>query len=721
MRIVLLLLTTLLLCQSSNLLSQQQESWETYIATTKINGHLDRGDHVLLATDGGISVYDKATKQVTETWTRQTHGLPSNMVESIVVKPQTQELIIGTYDLGVFRQVAGDNSQWEAIPFPESYNSSYSPLLYDLAFDDQDRLLAGSSSGLWVLTADNEWLHYNAANTEGSLGSVWDMITAPDGTVYIGSHLLFKLSNGELQEHIPTTFDGCNFDSIHFSYGDRKLHLSPTGDLWSINDNGQAARFTTEGKWELYGYQFGPQDLVFSINDNTFFDANGDFYIESLDYEYFRFQEGSFVATPLSPELATLSDIRLAGEDLLGLSGDSLFTSSEATDVQYAGKLGSWPWEDPISQLFTDQEGNCWGKLGSNKIINLSQGYQVASPTPNSGSTFFRNIYFTGGPESSAWLQYANNLLYWEDQQTVIEYPFAPGHETQSASIRYAAIATDGTPWFSTSLHEIYTLIDGQWVRQLQLPDNQYVSNIIPFPSNRVLITVLNFSAGNEALLLGPGISAPFTFPDAIQESANYWYPFKGEAPGEVWFYDHNQHQLIKGYQGVASVINLPMAWPQSSSVNSFQSFDGKLVMANDDVIIVHDGENWRTFNHENAPIETSHITAAKFDIDGALSITHANFRPAMERLTTEVASSTKAPSISHKNDQQLIVFPNPASAQISFISNHGQQYQLLNMLGQTVLKGQTSTATTTIDVSQIKAGNYCLRVGQRAGIVSIQ
>ena len=92
----------------------------------------------------------------------------------------------------------------------------------------------------------------------------------------------------------------------------------------------------------------------------------------------------------------------------------------------------------------------------------------------------------------------------------------------------------------------------------------------------------------------------------------------------------------------------------------------------------------------DKAPLSTSYYRLRQIDNDGK-----------------EVLS--KVISIERKGNDKLKVYPNPVSNILTIETNSTSDYQVINLLGQTVINGKGAQA---IDVSALPKGNYCLKVG---------
>ena len=69
----------------------------------------------------------------------------------------------------------------------------------------------------------------------------------------------------------------------------------------------------------------------------------------------------------------------------------------------------------------------------------------------------------------------------------------------------------------------------------------------------------------------------------------------------------------------------------------------------------------------------------------------------------------SKVVSISRSNSTKLKTYPNPVSNTLSVENTEGENFQILNLLGQQVLGGK---AAQRIDVSALPKGSYVLKVG---------
>ena len=70
----------------------------------------------------------------------------------------------------------------------------------------------------------------------------------------------------------------------------------------------------------------------------------------------------------------------------------------------------------------------------------------------------------------------------------------------------------------------------------------------------------------------------------------------------------------------------------------------------------------------------------------------------------------SKVVAIQSKGNDKLKVYPNPVSNTLTIETEANGDFQIINFLGQTILRGQSTTSS--IDVSALPQGSYVLKVG---------
>lgn len=73
---------------------------------------------------------------------------------------------------------------------------------------------------------------------------------------------------------------------------------------------------------------------------------------------------------------------------------------------------------------------------------------------------------------------------------------------------------------------------------------------------------------------------------------------------------------------------------------------------------------------------------------------------------------------------EKISAFPNPASSELNIIisaSLVGYPYQLINNLGQVVLKGKTTATKFALEVNELPVGTYVLNIGDQSTVVIVE
>ena len=94
----------------------------------------------------------------------------------------------------------------------------------------------------------------------------------------------------------------------------------------------------------------------------------------------------------------------------------------------------------------------------------------------------------------------------------------------------------------------------------------------------------------------------------------------------------------------------------------------------------------------DNTPLSISYYRLKQWDNDGRFEL-------------------SKVIQITQKTTTKLNIYPNPVSNILTMETNFKGDYQVINLVGQTVLRGQINAQN--IDVSGLPQGTYFLQVGK--------
>lgn len=706
-----LLLLALLLCQPfQSLFAQSAHSWDIYVKPSKINTQLELENEILIGTDAGIAVFDRNSQQITDHWTRKSHGLPSNKIEAIVKHPLTQQLIIGTYDLGVFRTTDNEDNQWEQIAFPAEFVVGLDQT-YCMAYDDQNRLCVGTSKGLLILDENEEWLHYGPGDFNNFVHGVWDMVKDADGALYAGSNVMLKIKEGNVDALTAVPLTSAHSDSLFFAYGDRQMFILPNGDLWTINDVGQSMRYSADGEWSFFnGYaQEGSPHL--NLFDRHF--VLGDIFYAEVGAHYLTYNGSSWdtIASPYDQN--SVGNIVVLDDVLYG-DNQGQFLSLDVDGNTAAGSLGNWPYEDRISSLVSQPDGACWVRENQQVMSNLVTGEVLELPVVEDVNYFNRVVFAPGGSDD-IWLVSNDKVFHWQNRETVTSYPFAtPPSDDLYSFIFEFVIAGDGRPWFRNNNDEVYALVNGQWQRRYAYQGNGSVYSIVPIGVNQVAAFYVN--NGNYVVeLLGPVVNSELYLPDFLS-NGHFSGPLAGTEQ-DLWLINWVTDEVARFHNGSWTESTIPAELDNRGIVRHLHAKEGEIVLVTGQSIALYDGENWTVYNGENAPIDTEIIYSAGTDENGNVYVLHSNVgRQIMEKLTVSETSSVLSPE--GKARLNLEVYPNPAVDHLTFDNpfEHGI-YSLYDQTGRMLLSGLANSEKQQLSISHLPAGNYILSLegnGQR-------
>jgi ligand-binding sensor domain-containing protein len=233
-----------------------------------------------------------------------------------------------------------------------------------LAGDSVHALTEDASGTLWIGTNRGVDRLVDGALRHEELGSelIWSMLTARDGSVWIGTEGagLIRWKDGVYRRF--TTREGLPGNEV------RALEEDRDGNLWVGTNHGLGR--LTEGRWSrLHGAHGLSSNLVRSI----FEDADGNLWIGFYGGGLSRLRDGEF--TSLSAHDGLVHDLTWGiaeGPD------DALWISTHAGVSRLrAGKWTSYHKADGLSDditrpLLMDRRGTLW--VGTNRGVNRFQG-----------------------------------------------------------------------------------------------------------------------------------------------------------------------------------------------------------------------------------------------------------------------------------------------------------------------------------------------------------
>ena len=171
--------------------SANGQDWVSYQSQQQINDLVDTGNELLMATDAGLVVMNKATLEKT-IFNKGNSGLTNNHIMTIA-QGADGSTWVGTYDVVLGRF---DGTDFQDITIPQSDALTQNTVLYDLEIAPNGDLWLGTSDGVFQRQGQ-EWLHYDEEELGQAFFQAWDIEINSAGEVFVASHTIHKYVDGE--------------------------------------------------------------------------------------------------------------------------------------------------------------------------------------------------------------------------------------------------------------------------------------------------------------------------------------------------------------------------------------------------------------------------------------------------------------------------------------------------------------------------------------------
>lgn len=262
--------------------SVHAQSWASYQSQQQVNGLVDTGDELFLATDAGLIVMNKATLEKT-IFNKANSNLRNNHIQTIAKGPDGNTWV-GTYDVVLYRF---DGTGFYDITIPEADALNQNTVLYDLEIAPNGDLWLGTSDGILHRQGQN-WLHYDD-EVGVFFSAAWDIEINNEGEVFVASHQIFKYADGvwsNISEGTPL-----------FAYSDRaEIFLSNSGSLFFAGDNTKVGRYDGEN-WQVFNTG-APTHFDATIHGHEVIgfaeDGEGAIYLNAQSNGVFKLEDGAW-------------------------------------------------------------------------------------------------------------------------------------------------------------------------------------------------------------------------------------------------------------------------------------------------------------------------------------------------------------------------------------------------------------------------------------------
>jgi photosystem II stability/assembly factor-like uncharacterized protein len=152
------------------------------------------------------------------------------------------------------------------------------------------------------------------------------------------------------------------------------------------------------------------------------------------------------------------------------------------------------------------------------------------------------------------------------------------------------------------------------------------------------------------------------------------------------------------------------------TTVNDLISYNGNLFAGTNTgaYLSTNNGESWQNLNEEGKPEFNAQTLLVHDGYLFADSFSELWRRPLSDLNLSSVAEGAPAGS-------GLRVFPNPASGVVQIMGGQAGTVHLFDLMGRERMNGNDDGANTTLDVSNLEAGMYFLRLGGETARVVVQ
>lgn len=240
------------------------QNWTSHESEQQINDLLETSTELLMATDAGLVVMDKATlnKSIFNT---NNSSLTNNHIQTITESP-TGDIWIGTYDVSIAKF---NGTDFVDIFTPVNPGINQNTNLYDIEFASNGDLWLGTSDGV-LQRQGTAWSFYDENDMDVDFFEAWDIEIDAAGDVYVGSIGMYKFSGGVW----TNIFAGSSLQG----YLDSEMFFANDGILYFAGDLNRLAYYDgttwTEDSLGVTINNFGAGVFTEDLNGNIYFDSH---------------------------------------------------------------------------------------------------------------------------------------------------------------------------------------------------------------------------------------------------------------------------------------------------------------------------------------------------------------------------------------------------------------------------------------------------------------
>tara|TARA_B110000037_G_C17117576_1_gene504381 strand:+ start:571 stop:2718 length:2148 start_codon:yes stop_codon:yes gene_type:complete len=679
------------------------QNWVSHESEQQINDLVETSTELLMATDAGLVVMNKATLSKT-LYNTNNSSLTNNHIETIT-EATNGDIWIGTYDVSIARFDGVDFVDFMVPPNPEIL---YWTNLFDVEIAANGDFWLGTSVGI-VRKQGTNWILYDENDLGPDFFEIWDIEINASGDVFAAGFELYKFSGGSWSN----LFSGTPLDGAFLGgYLDSEIYFANDGTLYLAGDLSKLARYDGSS-WIL-------DSIGITINN-----LEGGMFTEDLAGDvYFNTKH---------------SGIYKLGSTSWNLYSDAqIMAYGDRTNYYYIDNQGD-KWLNKNIHLSVNKSGTIENTLISDATIE-SNGITALHKGDNGKMYYIVNSNYSIAVKDTDdnWTSIAKPVisgLNYENFQDIL----ALADDNIWLSSNYGLYNYDGATWTAYPLNVCRSFTrDSQGKIYVRATNNIYTIE------NNVIDSINSSNSGLTNLdITGHGIDADDNLwiaaggwvNDNLMQKRNSdgtWTTYLeidhpvlvrpigniiSDKEGNIWVTD-DQYGAVK-FDGTTFTNPVKDNASQLTTADVSRiniDVEGSMYFSHQYGVTKLKDDVWENLTIANAPNEFS-SSSASIELDNEGTLWWGSNWYGVFSLTQDIASGIQT------NDKILAsfsVFPNPSSTftQISFKIEKTATVQasLFNNMGQKVLDLNIGRLTAgphlqTINLSDLAKGIYHLQL----------
>ncbi len=496
------------------------------------------------ATRSGVSVYDGFN------WTTHNHCLNASINSFAEIESdRTGKIWVcnENFTLGIANY---DGEQWTQVKAPAELNENHIRVTALKVLSDTagQSLFVGTRSDGLYRWQQNEWTRYNASNS--AIGdSILEIVVSKQVCYVLSDKGIARYQNGDFQtdinDKIPipagnlyTIAPEIDRDNEVISrlwvVGRKTLGYLAQGKFTSVSNNIQKQRYNYKHRFlaapdyhggliygninTLYHFDSGgaeirylgrPNGLITEGSTNIFIDREYNIWIASLrgvskipDLRFKTYRQENGL---LFDEVTAITE-RKRGEFIFGHeSGISILNDNKVKTIEVGPDKKRSVTDARILDLIKDNQDNIWATVSGIGLLRISPQNNLMwfdDNLPEKANSVLQD------KNQRIWLS-TNRGLYYLDEEKIVR---VKAKRQPESFIRKMFNAPDGTVYFATSDHGVYSLKDDKWRRYYSRSDankNDVFALLTDYMGKTLVgsINGLHFIQGDSLVKFNAGFS----------------------------------------------------------------------------------------------------------------------------------------------------------------------------------------------------------------------